>query len=218
MITKLDTCPHTSLDRTYVFVKRLIDLVAACVGLTLLIPVFAVCAVAIKLNSPGPVFFRQRRVGQGFREFKIVKFRTMIHRDQLGSPLTVGDDDRITTVGQLLRHTKIDELPQLINVLRGEMSLVGPRPEVPCYVEMFHRDYQEILKVRPGVTDFASLKYRDEAGLLALAADPDEVYVKQVMPDKVYLAKRYLEQSSLLIDLGLIGKTLLALCWRRRDS
>jgi lipopolysaccharide/colanic/teichoic acid biosynthesis glycosyltransferase len=142
--------------------KRLFDIVASAAGLILLSPVMLLTALLIKLDSRGPVFFKQQRVGKGFRPFLIYKFRTMVEdAPQRGSSITVGADPRITRIGRFLRKTKFDELPQLINVLKGDMSLVGPRPEVPRYVEMFRDDYEEILRVRPGITDTASLKYED---------------------------------------------------------
>src|SRR5207253_6817635 len=152
-------------------------------------PLFVVVAILIRADSPGPVFFAQERIGKGFRPFWIYKFRTMVKdAAQRGGALTASGDPRITRVGQILRNTKIDELPQLINVLRGDMSLVGPRPEVRRYVELFRHDYEEILRVRPGITDLASLKYRDESALLAVAADPEQEYITRVLPDKITLA------------------------------
>jgi len=193
-------------------IKRAFDIVAASVGLVLLAPLLLVVSLLIKLDSPGHVFFRQERIGRWFRPFLIYKFRTMVQEaPQLGGPITFGADSRITQVGRILRKTKIDELPQLINVLKGEMSLVGPRPEVRQYVEMFRSQYEEILQVLPGITDLASLYYRDEAALLGRAADPAEAYVRCVLPQKLQLAKEYLQRSSLLFDLTLIFKTLLKL-------
>lgn len=175
---------------------------------TLLLPI----AIVVKLTSRGPVFFKQERVGRDFRHFMIYKFRTMVpDAPKLGGVITIGDDPRITKVGRLLRKTKLDELPQLINVLVGDMSLVGPRPEAPKYVEMFEDDYREILKVRPGVTDLASLKYRDESTILGQAEDPEEEYVKRILPEKLRLAKQYARQSSLSVDLAIILKTVMLL-------
>lgn len=186
--------------------KRLIDILAAALGLALLAPLLALIALAIKLDSPGPVLFRQQRMGRGFRPFSIYKFRTM--KTAAGGPaITVGSDQRITRVGAFLRRSKLDELPQLFNVLKGDMALVGPRPEVPRYVEMFRDEYQEILKVRPGLTDLASLKYSDEAALLGRAADPEEEYIRRLLPDKIRLAQEYLRRSSVLFDLRLIFVT-----------
>jgi len=194
-------------------IKRLFDLSVSGVMFlvfapTLLLPI----AIVVKLTSRGPVFFKQERVGRDFRHFMIYKFRTMVpDAPKLGGVITIGDDPRITKVGRLLRKTKLDELPQLINVLVGDMSLVGPRPEAPKYVEMFEDDYREILKVRPGVTDLASLKYRDESTILGQAEDPEEEYVKRILPEKLRLAKQYARQSSLSVDLAIILKTVMLL-------
>jgi lipopolysaccharide/colanic/teichoic acid biosynthesis glycosyltransferase len=190
-------------------IKRVFDIVVAGVGLILLLPVMIIVALLIKSDSQGPVFFKQQRMGKGFRPFWIYKFRTMKENSELaGRLVTVGEDPRITRVGRFLRKTKIDELPQLINVLKGDMSFVGPRPEVPRFVELFQREYAEILAIRPGITDLASLKYQDEASLLAKAEDPEEEYLQHVLPDKIRLAKDYLQHSSLFFDLWLIAKTL----------
>jgi lipopolysaccharide/colanic/teichoic acid biosynthesis glycosyltransferase len=188
--------------------KRLFDIIVAGAGLLLLTPLFAGVAVLIKLDSPGPVFFKQKRIGRGFCPFWIYKFRTMRHDAPENMQLTVGADTRITRIGGFLRRSKLDELPQLFNILVGDMTLVGPRPEVPRYVEAFHRDYQEILTVRPGLTDLASLKYRDEAALLGQSADPEQEYLHKVLPDKIRLGKEYIRCSSLAFDMNLIMKTV----------
>jgi lipopolysaccharide/colanic/teichoic acid biosynthesis glycosyltransferase len=198
--------------------KRLLDIFAAVAGLALLAPLFAAVALLIKLDSPGPVFFKQQRVGKGFRPFWIYKFRTMKVDGDGGPALTVGADRRITRAGEFLRRSKLDELPQLINILKGDMTIVGPRPEVPRYVEAFRRDYEEILKVRPGLTDLASLKYRDESALLGQSTDPEEEYLRRILPDKIRLAKDYIQRSSLLFDINLIGKTLLRVVFPRSAS
>lgn len=190
--------------------KRVMDLLLACIGLLLLSPLMLTIALAIKLDSPGPVFFRQVRVGRGGRLFRIHKFRTMVHRpvDQ-GMQLTVGADARITRVGQWLRARRFDELPQLIDVLKGDMSVVGPRPEVPRYVAHYTDEQRsKILSVRPGITDPASLAFRDEARILAAASDPERAYVEQVMPQKLRHAIDYAERASLWTDLRLIARTL----------
>jgi lipopolysaccharide/colanic/teichoic acid biosynthesis glycosyltransferase len=177
--------------------------------LIILAPFMALVALLIKLDSRGPVFFKQERIGRNFQPFLIFKFRTMVHdAPQRGSAITVGDDPRITRLGHLLRRTKIDELPQLLNVVKGDMSMVGPRPEVEQYVEMFRKDYAEILKVRPGITDLASLKYRDEAAVLSSMKDPEQVYVTRVLPEKIALAKQYVGKASFFYDLRLILQTL----------
>ena len=189
-------------------IKRLFDVVAAVVGLLVLSPLFALVALAIKLTSRGPVFFRQERVGRDFQTFRIYKFRTMVvDAPRLGGQITAGRDPRITSIGHLLRKTKLDELPQLLNVLSGEMSLVGPRPEVPKYVEMFRPQFAEVLSVRPGITDLASVKYRDENEILGRADDPEAAYVNQVLPDKLALATEYVRRASFWFDVRLIFAT-----------
>jgi lipopolysaccharide/colanic/teichoic acid biosynthesis glycosyltransferase len=189
--------------------KRTFDIVMSSLGLLVLSPLLLLVAFAIKLDSPGPIFFRQERIGRGFRPFFIFKFRTMAHDPSGRGPLiTVGDDPRITRVGRFLRKTKIDELPQLINVLKGEMSFVGPRPELPQYVELFRKDYAEILSIRPGITDLASLKYHDEAAVLKRLENPEAEYCNRILPDKIRLSKEYVKKSSFVFDLTVILKTL----------
>ncbi len=190
--------------------KRIFDIIAAFMGLVLLFIPGVLVAAAVKVTSAGPVFFRQERVGRRFRLFRIYKFRTMVQDAPLqGGQITFGDDPRITRIGRILRKTKIDELPQLINVLVGDMSLVGPRPEVPRYVELFHDDYVEILTARPGITDLASLKYRDEASILGSATDPDKEYTIHILPEKIAVAKEYVRRASLWLDFSIIFKTIL---------
>ncbi len=188
------------------------DMVAAGLGLLVLSPLLAIVALLVRCGSPGPALFRQERMGRNFRPFQILKFRTMVQdAPQRGGPITFGADPRITPLGGILRKTKLDELPQLINVVKGDMSLVGPRPEVPRYVEMFRGDYAEILQVRPGITDLASIRYRDEAAVLGAAANPEEEYVRRVLPEKIRLAKEYVERRSLRLDLTIIFGTLFRL-------
>jgi len=188
--------------------KRAFDIVVSLAALVLIFPLLLLVSIIIKMDSPGPIFFRQERMGRRFHPFFIYKFRTMIQdAPWKGRTITVGNDPRITRSGRLLRATKVDELPQLFNVLKGEMSFVGPRPEVREFVELFRDDYKEILKIRPGITDLASLKYRDEALILGQSKNPQEDYVKLVLPDKINLAKEYLNRSSFLFDLLLIFKT-----------
>jgi lipopolysaccharide/colanic/teichoic acid biosynthesis glycosyltransferase len=199
--------------------KRGFDIVASFTTLVLMLPLMALIALLIKLDSEGPVFFRQERIGKQFRSFWIYKFRTMRKPSmEKGRQITIGNDPRITRIGRMLRRTKLDELPQLINIVKGEMSFVGPRPEVPRYVQLYQQEYQEILTVRPGLTDLASLKYRDEAALLARAANPEEEYITRVLPDKIRLSKDYIRRSSFLYDLGLIGKTISAVFVVRASS
>lgn len=190
--------------------KRTLDIAAAALGLLLLAPLLALVALLIKLESPGPVFFRQTRVGRFGEPFRIFKFRTMAHAPQRGGPqLTVEGDERITRVGAVLRRTKLDELPQLIDVLRGTMSLVGPRPEVPRYVAHYPpEDRERVLSVRPGITDFASLRYRDENALLARAADPEREYIDVILPSKLRYALDYIDHGSVAGDLRVLGLTL----------
>jgi len=190
--------------------KRTCDICIATLGLIITLPLLAIIALLIKLDSSGPVIFRQIRVGQGFRPFAIRKFRTMVANDSAGGPLlTVGRDCRITRVGHVLRGLKLDELPQLWNVLVGDMSLVGPRPEVPRYVEHARAEFAEVLTVRPGITDLASLKYIDEAAILAVSSNPEEEYQYKVLPEKLRLAKLYVRHMSLRLDFAIILQTLL---------
>lgn len=193
--------------------KRAFDLLAAGLGLLLLSPLLLAVAVAIKLDSPGPVFYRQERVGRGGRVFRIHKFRSMTHNPvDCGPQLTVGADARITRVGAWLRRSKVDELAQLIDVLRGDMSLVGPRPEVPRYVAMYPQALRDkVLSVRPGITDFASIEFRDENALLARSADAERSYREEVLPVKLALQARYVDEAGLLTDLRLILRTLRAI-------
>lgn len=190
--------------------KRLFDLIGSGLGLLMLWPVLLAAALWIKLDSPGPVLFRQVRVGRHGVPFTIHKFRTM--RTAPGAQITVGEDPRITRAGRLLRASKLDELPQLWDVLRGVMSLVGPRPEVPRYVARYPAELREVvLSVRPGITDPASLRFRNESELLAQATDPEREYVEVVLPAKLQLAADYVRSATLLGDLRLIFATLGAL-------
>ena len=199
--------------------KRLFDIAVSILGLLLLSPLLCVVALVIKLDSRGPVFFRQERMGGGFRPFLIYKFRTMVQDSSGGGwSLMVGQDRRITRVGRFLRKTKIDEFPQLINVLRGDMSFVGPRPEVRQYVELFRHDYEEILEIAPGITDLASLQYRYESEILGNSSNPEEEYVKHILPVKIRLAKEYIRRSSFFFDITLILKTLSKLFKNKVDQ
>jgi len=193
--------------------KRSFDVITSLLGVIALSPLLLVAATAVRCSSPGPILFRQERVGRNFCSFRILKFRTMtVDAPQRGGPLTHGHDDpRITRVGRFLRRWKIDELPQLFNVLRGEMSLVGPRPEVAKYVELYRNDYTEILQVRPGITDLASLKYRNEAALLGAAVDADAEYRAHILPDKIALAKDYVRHATFSLDVRILLRTVLGL-------
>lgn len=193
-------------------IKRAFDLLVAVTTLCVCLPLFVIMAILIKVDSPGPVLFRQVRVGRGFQPFCIYKFRTMVaDAPRLAGPLTVGKDPRVTRVGGLLRQWKLDELPQVLNILKGEMSVVGPRPEVPKYVKMFRKDYSRILSVRPGLTDLASLNFLDEAAVLAKAKNPEEEYRKRILPQKIRLSKAYVDRASFLFDVAIIVQTCLCL-------
>lgn len=196
--------------------KRLFDLLLSSLGLLVLAPLLLLIALLIKLDSPGPVMFRQERVGRFGRPFHIHKFRTMRHEPAgQGLQITVGADRRITRVGGFLRASKLDELPQLLDVWLGDMSLVGPRPEVPRYVAHYPAELREkVLSVRPGITDIASIEYRDESAVLARAADPEQAYIHEVLPHKLALAAQYVERSSIWLDAWLIWRTLVAIVRR----
>lgn len=189
--------------------KRFFDIVFSFLGLLLLSPLFIVLAVWIKCDSRGPVFYRQVRVGRHNRDFRIFKFRSMRVGSDKGSLVTIGGrDPRITRSGYFIRKLKIDELPQLINVLTGDMSFVGPRPEVRKYVDMYTPEQLHVLDVRPGITDLASILYRNENDLLATADDPERFYIETVMPDKLRINLQYVQNHSLWGDIKLIFKTL----------
>jgi lipopolysaccharide/colanic/teichoic acid biosynthesis glycosyltransferase len=189
--------------------KRFFDILFSFIGLLLLQPLFAGIAIMIKVDSTGPVFFKQGRVGKNFRRFIIYKFRTMVvDAEKKGLRITPGGDCRVTRVGRMLRKFKIDELPQLFNVLKGDMSLVGPRPEVEEYVRLYEKDYREILKRRPGITDVSSIIFREEEAVLENQVDPEGYYKKILLPEKIRLAKEYIENSSFLYDLKLVLNTL----------
>jgi lipopolysaccharide/colanic/teichoic acid biosynthesis glycosyltransferase len=192
--------------------KRLFDVLAAASGLILLAPALLAIALWIRLDSPGPVLFRQRRVGRHGRHFDIYKFRTMADRPDDGRQLTVGRDPRITRAGRFLRRSKLDELPQLLNVLEGTMSLVGPRPEVPRYVDRYPPAVrQTVLSVAPGITDLAAILYKDENDILGRAPDPERAYVETILPVKLEYYERYVRERSFWLDLRIIFRTLAAI-------
>jgi lipopolysaccharide/colanic/teichoic acid biosynthesis glycosyltransferase len=194
-------------------IKRIFDAFATLVGLILLSPLFAVTALLVILDSPGPAFFTQERVGRHGVIFRVFKFRTMRVDAEMNGQITVGNDARITRIGHVLRRFKLDELPQLLNVLRGEMSLVGPRPEVPRYVACYSKEQREaILSVRPGITDWASIKFKEENALLANASDPERSYVEEILPIKVEYYVRYVTERNFVVDLKIIFLTLFAIC------
>lgn len=190
-------------------VKRVFDLLVASVLLILLAPLFLILIIIIWSGSKGPAFYLQTRVGLNGKDFKIFKFRTMYTGSDKKGLLTVGGkDQRITSAGVFLRKYKLDELPQLINVFIGDMSLVGPRPEVRKYVDLYEREQLRVLGVKPGITDYASIEYSNENELLAGAADPEKEYINTIMPAKLKLNLKYIAEKSLLTDLKIILKTL----------
>lgn len=191
--------------------KRAMDIVLSACALAVLWPLLLLIALAIWIDDPGPVFYRQVRVGRNGKTFRIFKFRSMVmDADKKGLAITVGRDSRITRVGTVLRKTKLDELAQLLNVFLGQMSFVGPRPEVPKYVELYTPYQRQVLLVRPGITDYASIAYRNENDLLAGAPNPEAMYIEQIMPDKIELNMKYLREISPLADIRLILKTIVA--------
>ena len=188
--------------------KRCFDIAASAVGLLLLSPLFLFLAIWIKLDSHGPVFYRQVRVGRGNRDFRLFKFRSMyVDSDRKGLLTVGGHDSRVTRAGYFIRKYKLDELPQLINVLVGDMSFVGPRPEVRRYVDLYDSEQLHVLDVRPGITDRASIKYSNENDLLAQAEDPEEYYIKVIMPDKLRINLDYAARHSLWSDICIIFST-----------
>ncbi len=189
--------------------KRCVDLLFSAIGLILLLPLLLILALWVRFDSPGPAFYGQIRVGQGGRDFRLWKFRSMrIGSDAKGLLTVGGRDPRITRSGYYLRKYKLDELPQLWNVFMGEMSLVGPRPEVRKYVELYNAEQQSVLNVKPGITDLASLEYFEESELLAQSPNPEKTYVEEVMPAKLKLNQRYIETQSLATDFRIIFRTI----------
>jgi len=208
---KMDIESVLRARRVQLALKRLMDIAISGCALAVLWPVLLLIALAIKIDDPGPLFYRQVRVGRGGKTFRIYKFRTMVvDADKKGLAITVGRDSRITRMGALLRKTKLDELAQLINVFTGEMSFVGPRPEVPKYVDMYTPYQRQVLLVRPGITDYASIAYRNENDMLASSDDPEKMYIEKIMPDKIELNMKYLREISPIADIRLILSTIIA--------
>ncbi len=189
-------------------VKRIFDVLASTIGLIILSPLFLLISLAIKLESKGKIFYLQKRVGLNGREFKLIKFRSMYENSDKKGLLTIGDDNRITKVGKFLRKYKLDELPQLINVIKGEMSIVGPRPEVRKYVEQYTEEQKKVLSVKPGITEFASIEYRNENELLAKSKNPEKTYIEKIMPQKLNLNLKYVRERGMITDLKIIFLTL----------
>lgn len=191
-------------------IKRIFDFICSTLGIIILSPVLIIISIMIKKGSDGPVFFKQIRVGENGEDFEILKFRTMVvDAEKLGKQITVGNDNRITKIGSFLRKYKLDELPQLINVFKGDMSLVGPRPEVPRYVKLYNAEQRKVLEVKPGITDLASIRYKDENALLGKAENPEEFYINTIMPDKLELNLEYIKKSNVFFDIYIIVKTIL---------
>jgi len=196
----------------YPVAKRLFDLFFSTLGLIVLSPILLILAVLIKLESPGPTLYKGTRVGLNGTLFKMNKFRTMvINADKLGGSSTPEDDPRITKVGHFLRRYKLDELPQLINVFKGEMSFVGPRPQVKWAVDLYSEEERQVLTVRPGITDYASLKFPNEGEILKGSTDPDKDYMEKIHPEKMRLSLEYIRSRSMWIDIGIIFQTLAAI-------
>lgn len=192
--------------------KRLFDIVSSLLVLMLFSPLFLLISLLILFSSPGGIFYLQKRVGRNGKEFSLLKFRTMYSGSDKKGLLTVGmRDSRITPVGYVLRKYKLDELPQLINIIKGDMSVVGPRPEVKKYVDLYNDEQRKVLQVRPGLTDLASLQYIDENKVLAQYEDPEKAYIEIVMPHKLSLNLEYIRKQSLLFDLQIILKTIVKL-------
>jgi lipopolysaccharide/colanic/teichoic acid biosynthesis glycosyltransferase len=193
----------------YPISKRVFDFFFAVLGLLILSPVLLTIAAAIKLDSAGPVFYKGTRVGLNGTLFKLYKFRTMvINADKLGGSSTPDDDPRITRVGRFLRRYKLDELPQLINVFRGEMSFVGPRPQVKWAVDLYTPEERQILTVRPGITDYASVRFPNEGEILKGSIDPDKDYMEKIHPEKMRLSLEYIHKRSMKVDVGIILQTI----------
>lgn len=191
------------------FAKSAFDRIFGVIGFVLLSPFLAVIALLVRLTSPGPVLFLQERVGKNGKPFRIMKFRTMVEgAEEMGLKITVGNDARVTRVGETLRKFKLDELPQILNIVKGEMSFVGPRPEVPKYVAHYTQEQKKVLSIKPGVTDLASIKYRKESELLGQSQDPEKTYLEEIMPEKLRINLDYVERASLAYDVRLLWMTV----------
>jgi len=192
------------------FGKRLLDIIVSLISIILLLPIFVVIAILIKLDTKGPIFYIQQRVGRDFKKFGLYKFRTMVvNADKIGPLVTKDRDPRITRVGYYLRKWKLDELPQFFNVLKGDMSLVGPRPEVERYIDLFRDEYKVILSIKPGITDYATIHFRDEEDIIAQFEDVEKGYTEIVLPKKIELYKKYIEEISLMTDIKILFLTFL---------
>ena len=190
-------------------IKRIFDLLSSLMGLIILSPLLMLISLLIIIDSKGSAFYSQKRVGRKGKQFNLLKFRTMNQNSDIKGLLTIGNDLRITRIGHYLRKSKLDEIPQLINIIRGEMSVVGPRPETPNYVELYTEEQQKVLNVRPGLTDYASLEFINESETLAKHEYPEKAYIETIMPQKLSLNLQYIRDQSLLLDIKIIFKTLL---------
>lgn len=203
----------TSKDRTGTFYarigKRIFDLILSIPSLIILSPVYLLSAILIKLDTRGPVLFSQDRVGRNGKPFRLYKFRTMVKdAANIGPPVTTADDPRITKTGRLLRKFKVDEMLQVINIVKGDMSVIGPRPEIKKYVDMFKEDYEQVLRIKPGMTDYALIAFRNEEDILSRFHDVEEGYVKEVLPEKIRLYKEYMAEMNLLTDIRIFFGTI----------
>lgn len=192
----------------YKYIKRLADIFSSLIVLIIFSPFFLIIAFLIVIDSRGGVFYKQLRVGKNGKEFYLFKFRSMKSGADKTGQLTIGNDARVTKIGKFIRKTKLDEIPQLINIIKGDMSVVGPRPEVPKYVAMYSPEQKKVLTIRPGLTDYASLEYFDEQKILGQSSDPENAYITEVMPKKIAMSLNYIQNSSFLVDLKLILQTI----------
>jgi lipopolysaccharide/colanic/teichoic acid biosynthesis glycosyltransferase len=195
----------------YHFFKRIFDLLSALIVIIVFSPLLILLSVWIAFDSKGGVFYKQERVGKNGKLFNLLKFRSMRPNADRAGQLTVGDDNRVTKVGRFIRKYKLDELPQLFNIVKGEMSVVGPRPEVPKYVDMYSEEQKKVLLALPGLTDFASIEYLDEQKILGAADNPEKIYREEVMPAKLELNLKYIKERNFWLDIGLIFKTIFSI-------
>lgn len=208
-ITKTEIEKILKRKRFSMFLIKCFDIFVSFFGIVFLLPLFAITALVIRAKDGSPVLFKQERVGKNGKIFKILKYRTMsVKQKENSSQITVGEDQRITKTGRTLRKLKIDELPQLFNVLKGEMSFVGPRPEVKKYVDLYDDLQKEILKIKPGITELASLKYYNESEILGASDDPEREYIEKIMPDKIMLNLQYIKKMGLFYNIGIILRTI----------
>lgn len=195
----------------YHFFKRIFDLLSALIVIIVFSPLLILLSVWIAFDSKGGVFYKQERVGKNGKLFNLLKFRSMRPNADRAGQLTVGDDNRVTKVGRFIRKYKLDELPQLFNIVKGEMSVVGPRPEVPKYVDMYSEEQKKVLLALPGLTDFAAIEYLDEQKILGAADNPEKIYIEEVMPAKLELNLKYIKERNFWLDIGLIFKTIFSI-------